>query len=363
MAKEKVDRDLGEVPTHGRRDEVSLLAVANVLLRSRRTLAILAGVGGLIGVLVATLSPRVYSANAKFIPGGTESTPSGLALAASQFGITLPNSNGAWGPSVYAELLRSRSLLEPIALDTVVVAEDGGKRETVLSLLGVDPQPTPRNTDIGVRKLSEHVEAAVVPELGAVSLTVTTKWPSVSLALAQKLVRGVGTFNLERRRSQAAAERQFVDAQAAESEHALRDAENALQEFLQRNREYSGSPQLAFDRDRLQRQVSLQQQIYTSLLQNREEARIREVRDTPVITVLEDPRLPVIGEPRNVVLKTLLGAIAGFLIGAVIALFRFGLSATERDRNAEAREFVRLLGGVVPRMRRRKESTQATVSR
>src|SRR5438067_2285669 len=88
--------------------------------------------------------------------------------------------------------------------------------------------------------------------LAVALLSVTTQWPSVSLALAEKLIRGVGTFNVERRRSQAAAERQFVDAQAAESERALRDAENALQSFLQRNREYGGSPQLPFERDRLQ---------------------------------------------------------------------------------------------------------------
>lgn len=358
-----IERNLGEKAGQEHDTEITLLAVANVLLRSRRMIGVLSVAGAVLGLTLALLSPRVYTASAKFIPGNSESTPSGLALAASQFGINIPNSTGGWGPAVYAELLGSRALLEPLVFDTVVVAEEGGRREAVSKLFGINEGSAAKNADFGVRRLAEHIRAQTVPELGAVSLTVTTRWASVSLAMADKLVRGVGTFNVERRRSQAAAERQFVDAQAAESERALREAENALQVFLQRNRDYGGSSQLAFERDRLQREVSLRQEVYTSLLQSREEARIREVRDTPVITVIEDPRLPVIAEPRGTVFKTVLGAFAGFLLGAVTALFRYGFADPQRARNADAREFVSLLGDVVPRMHRRKEVQQPTVSR
>lgn len=361
MAKERAERNLADRATRDQAAEISLLAVANVVLRARRSVAALAGIGALIGLAIALLTPRVYTAKAKFIPGGADNNPNGIALAASQFGIRLPSSSGTWGPPVYAELLRSRVLLEPVLLDTITVAEERGRHTTVLDLLNVHEASAPRNADVGVRRLAQWVSAEANPELGAVSLTVTTKWPSVSLALADRLVRGVGTFNVERRRSQAAAERQFVDAQAAEAERSLRDAENALQDFLQRNREYSGSPQLAFERDRLQREVSLRQQVYTSLLQNREDARIREVRDTPVMTVIEDPRLPVVPEPRNAVLKFILGALAGFLVGAVSALFKHGFDDSMTNTNSDAREFMRLLGDVVPRMRRRRKSAPPSV--
>jgi tyrosine-protein kinase Etk/Wzc len=177
----------------------------------------------------------------------------------------------------------------------------------------------------------------------------------VSLELAERLVKGVNQFNLETRKSQAAAERQFVEAQAAAAEVALREAEDRLQNFLQRNRETGGSPQLVFERDRLQRDVNLRQQLYSTLLQSREEAKIREVRDTPVITVIEPPRLPIVGESRKTIQKFLMGAFAGAVIGIFTALLAHGLSRARLIPSEEARQFFRLLEEATPRFMRRVE--------
>jgi uncharacterized protein involved in exopolysaccharide biosynthesis len=163
---------------------------------------------------------------------------------------------------------------------------------------------------------------------------VRTRWPSVSLWLANRLVQRVNQFNIETRRSQATAEREFVEARAVESERTLRDAEDRLQAFLQANRDIGGSPGLAFQRDRLQREVTRQNQLYTSWLQSREEARIREIRDTPVITVFENPRLAFQPVPRNLAMKVVLGGIAGAMLGV---LFAFLADAVAGAREARAR--------------------------
>ena len=67
--------------------------------------------------------------------------------------------------------------------------------------------------------------------------------------------------------AQLPAELQFVEVQARNTEAGLRSAEDRLQYFLQQNRSVSGSPELSFERDRLQRAVSLQQQLYGNMLQ------------------------------------------------------------------------------------------------
>jgi hypothetical protein len=221
--------------------------------------------------------------------------------------------------------------------------------------------PTPaRRTERATRVLAQDVVGAAEDRrLGAVRLSVKTKWPSVSLVLAQQLVHGVNQFNLVTRKSQASAERQFAEVQEVEAERALRDAEDRLQFFLQSNRVISGSPELNFQRDRLQRDITLRQQIYSSLVQSREEARLREVRDTPVITVLEDPRLPVLPQPRGALLKTLLGGIMGVMAGVIVAFVSHGLSLARREPGAEATEFFRLVGEVTPRFLRIKRGRSA----
>jgi hypothetical protein len=289
-----------------------------------------------------------------FLPQVSEASSSGLAVVASQFGIRMPTATGGgWGPPIYVELLRSRALLEPIALDSIVVAEQGGRRIPLMDLLEIEAPTPERRVDRAVRTLGKIVESREVRSLNAVTMTVTTKWPSVSLALAERLVRGVNQFNLETRKSQAAAERQFVEVQAGEAERVLREAEDRLQSFLQRNRTIA-SAQLEFERDRLQREVLLRQQVYTSLLQSREEARIREVRDTPVITVLESPRLAAVSESRKSVQKGALGGVAGGFLGILIAFVAHAVFGARRAPSEEEREFFQLVEEATPTFLKRR---------
>jgi uncharacterized protein involved in exopolysaccharide biosynthesis len=333
--------------------EVSLLALANVLLRWRRTVIGLSLGGAVLGLAIGLSSARRYVSSATFLPQTTDAGPSGLALAASQFGLKVQGSSGAWGPPIYVELLHSRALLAPLALDTVIVSEEGNRRVLVMDLLEVKGSNPVTRSDQAVRGLNGLVTATEVRNLNAVKLSVRTRWPSVSLALADGLLRGVNRFNSETRKSQAVAEREFVEARAAEAEVALRQSENRLQDFLQRNR-VIGSPELAFERDRLQRDVTLRQQLYTSLLQNREEARIREVRDIPVITVIEAPELPVLSEGRRSVFKAFVGAVIGAVVGLLIAFLSHVMTVVRGESSSEAREFFMLLEGATPRFLRRK---------
>ncbi len=336
------------VPVYRDDDEISLWVLASVLVRRRRLILALALVGAALGLTLGLLSTRVYTSTAVFIPEGSDASPSGLAAAASQLGIRIASSGVAWGPPLYVELLRSRALLEPIALDTVAVAEQGGRRIAIMDLFGIKAPTPAQRIDLAVRVLAAKIAASEERTLGAVRVGVTTQWPSVSLALADRLVSGVNEFNSKTRKSQAAAERQFVEGQVVEADAALRLAEDRLEEFLQRNRTIAGSPQLAFERDRLQRDVIRRQQLQTSWMQSREEARIREVRDIPVITVLEKPQIPIISQPRNSIQKAIFGGFGWGVVGVLIAFLMEGFTSARRA-SKEAGEFFRLVDDATPR--------------
>jgi uncharacterized protein involved in exopolysaccharide biosynthesis len=337
----------------GAKHEISLIALASVLVRQLRLIVALAVLGGALALTSSLLTKRVYASKAIFLPQAPEQPASGLALAASQLGFQLPSTNGAWGPPMYIELLGSRVLLEPLALDTVTVAEQGHRRVPVMDLLEIEEPNKARRVELAVKQLQGMVLAGEVKTLGAVQMAVRTQWPSVSLQFAEKLVSGVNQFNLETRQSQAAQERRFVEARTTEAEAALRDAEDRLLSFLQRNHAITGAPELEVQRDRLQRDVNLRQQVYTALLQNREDARIREVRDTPVITVLEEPRLPLMPEARNSLYKGVLGGLLGAVLGIILALVAHLSAGARRKPSPEINEFFRLLEQAKPRFLRR----------
>jgi uncharacterized protein involved in exopolysaccharide biosynthesis len=332
--------------------EISLIGLGAVLLRWRRLIMALCLLGLATGVAIAVSRPRTYVSSATFLPQGSENPSSGLAAAVSQFGIRLPTTSSAWGPSMYVQLLRTPTLLEPIARDTILVAEENSRRVAVMDLLEINKGTPAQRMDRAVQRLAGMVTATELRPIGAVEVRVTSEWPSVSHTLADRLVNGVNQFNLETRKSQAAAERHFVEERAAEAERSLREAEDRLQAFLQRNRMINPNSEQGFERERLQRDVTRRTQLYTSLLESLEEARIREVRDTPVITLLAAPHVPIVPEARGTARRGILGALAGAAIGLLIALLAQGMSHARRQATDDSREFFELVEEVTPRFLR-----------
>lgn len=326
-------------------DGGSLFSWGNTILRHRHLVAVFVLLGMLVGVAASFALPQKYLAEATFIPEGSRGGSSDLALAASQFGLTLSSADGGvWGPATYVALVYSRAFLEPIAGDTFLVAEDGHRRAALVDLLRVPENPPARRMNRTVRELRRVVVATELKKLNAVKLTVSTPWPSVSQALATRIVNDVSRFSIETRRSQAKAEREFVDGRVQEAEEKLRQAEEHLQSFLQHNRVTATFSELGFDRERLQRAVDLQSGVYSALLRMREEAKIREVRDTPVITLLEGPRVPAAPEPRGAALKGILGVFTGGMLGLLWVFIAHGIHLARQRSDPEAQEFFRRIG-------------------
>jgi uncharacterized protein involved in exopolysaccharide biosynthesis len=101
-----------------------------------------------------------------------------------------------------------------------------------------------------------------------------------------------------------------------------------------------------FEANRLQRRVDLRQQVYSSLAQSYENARIEEVRNTPVTTVITRPEgsaLPVKG---NLVLDLFLGLLLGSAVALVIIFTREYLEVQRRRHPADYAEFASLRSSV-----------------
>jgi len=120
----------------------------------------------------------------------------------------------------------------------------------------------------------------------------------------------VQDFNRERRAGQARAEREFAASRLTDAERELRAAEDAVRSFQSRNRDFRSSPFLQLDLERLQREVTRRQMVYNGLSQSFEQARLEEVRNTPVIAMVELPELPARPRPRGALLSALVAFLA-----------------------------------------------------
>jgi len=282
-------------------------------------------VGIALSLAIALLRRTTYTTTFSFLPQATQDqSRAGLASLAGQFGISLGAVSGAEQSSqLYADLLMTRGVLGPIAVDSFSVSTDSAARVPLAEFLRVGSGTPPVVADKTLRALRKRVitTSVATSTTGIVTVKVSTPSGYVSLAIAQRLLTGLTQFNLNTRQSQARAERRFTEGRLEDARTSLRGAEDDLQRFLQTNRQ-SESPALAFQRDRLQREVALRQQIVTALAQQYEENRIREVRDTPVITVIEAPTLAARPDARLRALILVLGTAAAFFVGVLTVLVR-----------------------------------------
>jgi uncharacterized protein involved in exopolysaccharide biosynthesis len=300
-------------------DEISLWEVLAVLLRRRGTIVLTTVVVAGLAAAFAQFRPLTYTTSASFRPQGNEVSNSQIMALASQFGVNVGGAGGEEAsPAFYAELLTTREILSRAANQPYSV--EGVGSVMLKDLLEIEEDTEPLRDEETIEWLREEaVSVSTGRETGTVTISVKTEWPDLSQAIAADLLDEVARFNLDTRQSQAASERQFIEARVKAGEVELTEAEDALRAFLEGNRQWQNSPMLSFQHDGLMREVTLRQSVLTTLVQSYEQARITEVRDTPVITVLQVPFLPPGNDPRRRVLTAALGIVLGGMLGIVLA--------------------------------------------
>jgi len=329
---------------------VSLWSYATVLLRWRRLVIVLPLAGGLVAGMVSLSTPREFRASASFVPQDPASTQPGLSLLANQFGISVPRASTT-SPQFYADLLGSREILRDVVETPYKALESPGRIGDLVEYFNIRSADRDAAVIDAVRSLRETMRVRTDRNTGVVRFEVHTPIPALSLQIADRLVELVNDFNLRRRQSQARAEREFVEQRLALAQDSLRAAEDALAAFFRSNRRFSDSPTLVGEEARLQRQVSLRQQVYVSLAQSHEAAKVEEVRSTPVITVIERPQGFVEPEPRGTIRKVIVGMFLGGFLAFGIA---FGAEYARRAREAgpaDFQEFLALSRGVLGSLR------------
>jgi uncharacterized protein involved in exopolysaccharide biosynthesis len=323
-------------------------------------------IGGALAVLPVLFKKLTYTSSASFIPeGGDNPAASGLAGIAGRFGISL-GSAGAAGqsPQFYSQLLKSRSILAPIVTDTFTVPELGATPRTLLDILDIKADNPAKRTTRGIVALDQIIGQSISDRTGIMTITATTEWPSLSQQIAKRLLVRLNEFNLHTRQRQAGEERRFTEDRLRQAQAALNTAEERLLSFVQSNRSFQSSSELSVQRDRLTREVQLQQSVVGTLAQSYEEIRMREVRDTPVITVIEEPSPPADPNPRGRVKRGLLGIVLGGLFGALFVVVSDALHRKRNASDADATTFFEAVGelqAALPRVGRRSK-TQETSS-
>jgi uncharacterized protein involved in exopolysaccharide biosynthesis len=331
--------------------EISPWHILRFLVRSRRTIALAVVITVALGVAYAFLSPKRYISRFSFSSPAGASSGSQIASLAAQFGMSLGGGGSERSPAYYASLVTSRVVQDRVSAREFVGAE--GRRGTIADLVALEgTTPEILKTQMATW-LTENVKVEVSTETGIIRVSAIAPAASFAYGIAQAVLEEIHRFNQETRRAQASAERTFIESRAEQAKLALEGAEVGLRRFLERNRQFRDSPELSFEHDRLQREVIMRQQLYTSLNQALQQAQIAEVRDTPLLTIVDEPLLPALPVPKRLPVVVFLSGVLGSLGGLAWAVVRRPPDGGDVERLAAYNEVLTYAQSWIPRRFRR----------
>ncbi len=301
------------------------------------------GVAGLVLALVATLViPAVYRSSASFVANSSGSSKVQSASASSPISGLLSQFGGSLGgdpsesPNFYLELLYSRELLTRL-LDSkfpdprTANPRDSARLVDLLRLRSKDPA---RRMELGVKAMTSAIKGGLDPKTNLVWFSADAEYPELSSQISNRVIALVSSFNRETRVSRAKSKRVFLERRLDSAKTELRQAEENLRSFYEQNRGIINAPSLRADEARLKRAADVQSDLYLNLQGQLEVARIDEINDAALITVIDTAVVPRKAQwPRYGV-----ATISGLTLGLLVGLFAAGCTAVLHDwrrRNPE----------------------------
>jgi len=325
---------------NGEERSYSAYGVLNVLLAHARWFVVIPLITGALAGVLTLVFGRDWVAESSFAPQSSGGASSRIASLASQLGVAIPGLESEDASiDFYLRLARSRVLLERLALNEYAfpleLEGSDSARGNLIALYEVKGRDEAARLRSVVERLRKDI--AVEGDLNARVVTVrtTAPWAGLAVQINRELLDGIDEFNRERRNSEAAAEREFLENRLATARAELNAAAEALSTFLVSNRRYEDWPALRFEYERLSSEVDQSEQLVASLVQAYEQARLEEVRNTPVISVLDPPE----GSARRV--GSLIGNVFwGVLAGAMLVLLlAFAREYATRERASNPADY------------------------
>jgi uncharacterized protein involved in exopolysaccharide biosynthesis len=185
------------------------------------------------------------------------------------------------------------------------------KRDTGESMV-----PTEEEQE-AMKSIGGKISTSVEEETGLMNISVRASEAQLASSITERFLDHL-TSRVREIRTQKVGERlEFVEERFQETEQELQRAEEQLAQFLERNQNPTTAT-LQFRQDRLQRQVSFKEQLYSELQSQLTQTNLELQKRKPVVTVLERPVPPEEPSSPNRILVVLISIVSGVVIGVTM---------------------------------------------
>ena len=332
---------------------LSIYRLANLFLRERRIMITLPLVTVITAIAVTLNKKPEWVTTSKIMAEGVQAS-SPISSIAEQFGVRVASGAGTASPEFYSQLVKSPEVLTPVAARTYTMTREGQKQSGFISkLYGYKTKTQDDVLTVSRDVLALKIRTNPDPMTGMVTVDFAAPAKDLSITLNREILASANNFLQERRSARAAAETKFMESRLNEARSQLAVAEANLRDFVSQNRQYQTSPQLNLQYMQLDRNVNLRQQVFVTLSQNYEQARIEAMRNVSLISVLQRPEYAVAKRVPSLFRNVFLGFVLGTLVAMGLVTARTKLAREPLDNPADVEEFRALIRAAVPKPVRR----------
>lgn len=331
--------------------QIDWMGILRQVLAIRKTLYKAAGIGLVIGILIALGTPKQYTVSVTLSPevSGGNSGSSGLAsMAASFLGASVGSSspdalNATLAPDIVAstpfllELFNARVVSQDKQIDTTFTAYLDKQKSSwmgyVLKAPGMaiggikslfmdeekEETATMQEGAIELNKedaaklegLRKAITAEADKKTGITTLSVTLQDPKVAATMADSVVSKLQQYITTYRTSKAKEDCQYLEMLYKERQQEYYAAQQRYARYVDANSNMVFQSTMA-ERERLQNDMSLAYQVYSQVAQQLQVARAKVQEEKPVFAVVEPAVVPL--QPSGTSRKVI---VVGFVFLAV----------------------------------------------
>ena len=276
------------------------------------------------------IAQPVYLTTAKLLPTGEDNSLSNIQGLASQFGLALPFQSGSnlSFSDIYPEIVKSRHLTG-IVLEKKFNTRKFGQNQLLKNILSRQYRLDKYDVDERFKRSSEilqdNIKVSKARLTSIVTLEVRGLEPEFAVDLANTIISESDKLQREFKTHQVSDKRSFIEERIKDVKKDLEIAQEDLKEFREKNRQVQYSPALLLEEERLTTEMDVKKEIFSTLKQQFELAKIEEVEEGATVQILDRPVAPYEQSSPKIFLSIFLSIFIGFGLSVLIAYVMDGL--------------------------------------
>ncbi len=174
-----------------------------------------------------------------------------------------------------------------------------------------------------IKKFKNHINVTEDRLTGLIKISTTFQDPVVAANIANFIGSQVEYYIQKENSAQSTKEKLFISGRLKIVKNELENSEMDLKDFKERNRGYENSPELFMFFSQLLREVEVKKEVYLTLQQQLELARIEEVKQSPILHVLDSAVPPIRKSSPNRLYFLIISFFGGIIISSLRVVFRY----------------------------------------